>query len=76
MKLEHLWVDDFKNLRECEIEFAQPTLLSAVIGGNGSGKSNLVEAILHILIVLRLEFSWTLDCERVLAGGVRDEEAG
>ena len=50
MKLEHLWVDDFKNLRECEIEFAQPTLLSAVIGGNGSGKSNLVEAILHILI--------------------------
>lgn len=50
MKLGYLRVDDFKNLRDCEIEFAQSNLLSAVIGGNGSGKSNLVEAILHILI--------------------------
>ena len=50
MKLGYLRVDDFKNLRKCEIEFAQSNLLTAVIGGNGSGKSNLVEAILHILI--------------------------
>jgi len=50
MKIDYLRVDDFKNLRNCEIEFAKSNLLSAVIGGNGSGKSNLVEAILHILI--------------------------
>jgi len=34
----------------CDIEFAQPFLFNAIIGRNGSGKSNLIEAILHILI--------------------------
>jgi energy-coupling factor transporter ATP-binding protein EcfA2 len=50
MKLRRLWIDRFKNLRNCEVIFEQPYLLNAVIGGNGSGKSNLVEAILHILL--------------------------
>lgn len=50
MKLRRLWIDRFKNLRNCEVIFEQPFLLNAVIGGNGSGKSNLVEAILCILI--------------------------
>jgi energy-coupling factor transporter ATP-binding protein EcfA2 len=50
MKLERLWIKNYKNLRNCEIEFSQPHLLNAVIGSNGSGKSNIVEAILHILI--------------------------
>jgi energy-coupling factor transporter ATP-binding protein EcfA2 len=50
MKLARLWIKDYKNLRNCEVEFPQPHLLNAVIGSNGSGKSNIVEAILHILI--------------------------
>lgn len=50
MKLTRLWVDNYKNLRNCEIEFAQASLLNAIIGSNGSGKSNLIEAILQILI--------------------------
>ena len=50
MKLVSLWVNNHKNLRNCTIEFDQPSLLNAVIGRNGSGKSNLIEAILHILI--------------------------
>lgn len=50
MKLRRLWIDRFKNLHNCEVTFEQPYLLNAVIGGNGSGKSNLVEAILHILL--------------------------
>jgi energy-coupling factor transporter ATP-binding protein EcfA2 len=50
MKLLHLRVNDYKNLRDCKIEFTQPFLLNAVIGRNGSGKSNLIEAMLHILI--------------------------
>lgn len=50
MKLRHLWVRDYKNVRNCEIEFAQTPLINAIIGSNGSGKSNLIEAILHILI--------------------------
>jgi recombinational DNA repair ATPase RecF len=50
MKLLRLWIKEYKNLRNCEIEFSQANLLNAVIGSNGSGKSNIVEAILHILI--------------------------
>jgi energy-coupling factor transporter ATP-binding protein EcfA2 len=50
MKLQRLWVKNYKNLRECEIDFSQSSLLTAIIGINGSGKSNLIEAILHILI--------------------------
>ena len=50
MKLGRLRIRNYKNLRDCEIEFAQPHLLNAIIGGNGSGKSNLIEAILQILI--------------------------
>lgn len=50
MKLKRLWIKDYKNLRNCEVEFPQPHLLNAVIGSNGSGKSNIVEAILHVLI--------------------------
>ncbi|RYD68722.1 MAG: hypothetical protein EOP83_00150 [Verrucomicrobiaceae bacterium] len=50
MRLERLRIKGYKNLRDCNIEFHQPYLLNAVIGNNGSGKSNLMEAILHILI--------------------------
>jgi energy-coupling factor transporter ATP-binding protein EcfA2 len=50
MKLEYLWIDHYKNLRNCEIDFTTSPLLTAIIGLNGSGKSNLLEAILHILI--------------------------
>jgi ABC-type Mn2+/Zn2+ transport system ATPase subunit len=50
MKLERLWIKDYKNLRNCEIEFPRHRLLNAIIGSNGSGKSNIVEAILHVLI--------------------------
>jgi ABC-type Mn2+/Zn2+ transport system ATPase subunit len=50
MKLHRLWVKDYKNLRECEVDFSQSQLLTAIIGINGSGKSNLIEAILHILL--------------------------
>ena len=36
--------------RNAKIEFAQTPLINAVNGSNGSGKSNLIEAVLHILI--------------------------
>jgi energy-coupling factor transporter ATP-binding protein EcfA2 len=50
MKLRRISIDGYKNLRQCELVFDQQPLLNAVIGSNGSGKSNLIEAILHILI--------------------------
>lgn len=50
MKLRRLQIDGYKNIRGCDIEFTAPHLIHAVIGSNGSGKSNLIEAILQILI--------------------------
>lgn len=50
MKLRRLQIDGYKNVRSCDIEFTQSPLINAVIGSNGSGKSNLIEAIIQILI--------------------------
>ena len=50
MRLRRLRVASYKNLRGCEIEFADRPWLHAVIGSKGSGKSNLIEAILEILV--------------------------
>jgi energy-coupling factor transporter ATP-binding protein EcfA2 len=61
MRLKRLWISSFKNLRQCEIVFAEAPLLNAVIGSNGSGKSNLIEAILHILINVYFEKSPPFD---------------
>lgn len=50
MKLRRLQIEGYKNVRSCDIEFTQSSLINAVIGSNGSGKSNLIEAIIQILI--------------------------
>jgi energy-coupling factor transporter ATP-binding protein EcfA2 len=50
MKIRRLQIAGYKNIRSCEIEFTQAPLIHAVIGSNGSGKSNLIEAIIQILI--------------------------
>jgi predicted ATPase len=45
MKLERLQIEGYKNIRSCDIEFSQSSLINAVIGSNGSGKSNLINAL-------------------------------
>lgn len=50
MKLRRLQVGGYKNVRSCDIEFSESPLIHTVIGSNGSGKSNLIEAIIQILI--------------------------
>ncbi|MDD4250000.1 MAG: AAA family ATPase, partial [Methanosarcina sp.] len=48
MKLEKLWVKDFKNLKDFQIDFDQEQMTTVLIGHNGMGKSNLIEAIVII----------------------------
>lgn len=48
MKLKHLYIKNFKNLKEFKLDFSQHNGLSLIIGNNGSGKSNLLEAISSI----------------------------
>ncbi len=45
MKLKSLWLKDYKNLKDFHLDFEQGNNLSILIGNNGSGKSNVLEAI-------------------------------
>ena len=44
MRLTHLWLRDFRNYEELELTLA-PAGLTLVLGDNGEGKTNLLEAI-------------------------------
>lgn len=48
MRLHKLWISDFKNLKDFEIEFDKKSYITVVVGWNGTGKSNLVEALVII----------------------------
>lgn len=49
MKLKRLYIESYKNLKEFKIEF-QGSNINAILGKNGSGKSNLFEFIIDIFI--------------------------
>ena len=75
MQLERLKIQNFRNLRDFEITFTGKAAGTdgierqfkshAVIGQNGSGKSNMIEAIVTIFRDLDLnqktEFAYQLD---------------
>lgn len=44
MKLQHLHIDNYKNLKNFDIGFSD-TNVTALIGTNGSGKSNIIEVL-------------------------------
>jgi DNA replication and repair protein RecF len=47
MRTDHLWLTDFRNYREAEFAPA-PDGITVISGGNGEGKTNLVEAIAYL----------------------------
>lgn len=49
MQIDKLWVSSFKNLKDFTIDFDEKELISVVVGRNGSGKSNVIEALVIIL---------------------------
>jgi ABC-type cobalamin/Fe3+-siderophores transport system ATPase subunit len=48
MRLDRVFIDGFKNLRNVDIDFDESRLTTVIIGQNGAGKSNLIEAITDI----------------------------
>jgi len=48
MRLDRVFIDGFKNLKNVEIDFDESRLTTVVIGQNGAGKSNLIEVITDI----------------------------
>ena len=47
MRLRRLWLTDFRNYGSAEVELA-PAGLTVVAGGNGQGKTNLIEAVAYL----------------------------
>lgn len=52
MKLKTLWIDGFKNLSNVNIDFSNKNGTTVLIGNNGSGKSNVLEAISKIFFYI------------------------
>lgn len=48
MRLDKVSIDGFKNLRGLEVDFDERQLTTVLIGQNGAGKSNLIEAITQV----------------------------
>lgn len=55
MRIDRLKLTDFKNLIDFEVDFDETSIRQVVVGRNGVGKSNLLEAITWIFRDLDLE---------------------
>lgn len=55
MRLDELTVRGWKNLRDFTVEFDQASPYTVLVGGNGAGKSNLMEALTLIFRHLDLD---------------------
>lgn len=63
MKISKLKISGYKNLKNMEVYFEEDVSLIAFIGDNGSGKSNVLEAIAMIFSRLSMEEKIDFDFE-------------
>lgn len=65
MRLDRLIIPNYRNLRSFEINFDETQPTTVLLGRNGTGKSNLIEAIVEIFRELEMggppAFAYTLD---------------
>ena len=54
MRIDKLWIKEFNNLKDFKIDFDEDQMTTVLIGRNGTGKSNLIEAIVVIFCNLDL----------------------
>jgi len=68
MRLRTLWLAGYKNLRDVRVTFDSDHAVSVIVGHNGTGKSNLLEALTEIFRDLDLadppgfEYSLAYEC--------------
>ncbi len=55
MRLEKLWISDFKNLAGVTIDFDEKSMTTVLLGRNATAKSNLIEALVLIFRSLDLK---------------------
>jgi len=63
MRVDRLYLESFKNLQEFEVDFDATSPRQVVVGRNGVGKSNLLEALARIFRQLDLEEEATFGYE-------------
>jgi AAA15 family ATPase/GTPase len=81
MRLDKLCIGEFKNLKDIEIDFDKDELVTVLIGWNGAGKSNVIEALVIIFRDLDLHkaptFSYKLEyvcrSNRVIIEAIKTE---
>lgn len=66
MQLKSLWIKNYKNLKDLSLDFEKGNNLSILIGNNGSGKSNVLEAISGIFAEAYRNVSDLLESDYVL----------
>lgn len=52
MKINYIYIDGYKNLNKLEVSFDNDSTVNALIGNNGSGKSNVIEALTRVFIAV------------------------
>jgi predicted ATP-binding protein involved in virulence len=52
MRLKKIFIENYKNLKDFNIKFQNDSFIDLLIGKNGTGKSNLFEAIIEIFSFL------------------------
>ncbi len=72
MRLKHVTIRGFKNLRDFKMEFGREPLPTVLVGRNGTGKSNLLEAL--ILIFRDLDLARPTDFGYLLEYTLGDQE--
>ena len=55
MRLNEVTIGDYKNLHDLQIDFDESSPYTVLVGENGSGKSNLIEALTAIFRNLDLD---------------------
>jgi len=65
MRLKHIHIGNYKNLKDFSLDFDGESFIDVFVGKNGTGKSNLFEALLEIFRLLfeddyQVKFDFTL----------------
>ena len=76
MKLKSLWIKDYKNLKDFRLDFEKGNGLSILIGNNGSGKSNVLEAISGIFAEIYGDTIYIFNTDYELEYEAKSYEAG
>ena len=48
MRIQHLYISEYKNLKNFTLDFDGTSFIDVFVGKNGTGKSNLFEALIEI----------------------------